>query len=375
MLVTLNPGKFIVGLTGNIGTGKSLVLKMLEQKGAFVIDADAISRRVMMKDAPAFQPVVDAFGKWILAEDGEIDRKKLGRLVFGDPDALRLLESIVHPFVREAIQYLITHHTGPQEVIAIEAIKLLESPTRDLCDAVWVVTLPTDLAIQRLTTKRGMNEQDARQRMEFQGDDGEKLAVADVVINNEGSASDTWKQVSAAYDQIIQKRQEAAALAAESPLRRFRPSELDDLRAFVTKNSRDGGSSPFISTDDRAFLFLKEQHKLAGVAGWFAENFIARLTDLFTDAALDNEGEGRVISGLVEAIEREARWLGCEVLLFFLPLKYSATLTQLAELGFESKDPAALGLRAWTEAAREQDLDGRLLLVKTLNPERVLKPL
>lgn len=377
-MVTTNPGKYIIGLTGNIGTGKSLVLKMLEQKGAYIIDADVISRRAMLKDAPAFQLVVDAFGKWLLDNEGEIDRVKLGRLVFSDPAALSMLESIIHPFVREAINLLIEGYEGPKEIIAIEAVKLLEGPLKDLCDTIWVVTVPQKIALHRLISKRGMSEEDARQRVDFQGDDSEKIAAATVLINNEGSASDTWNQVSAAYNQIIRERQEAAALAAESPLRRVRPAEMEELRKFINLAGASAeGKAPFIPTDDRAFFFLKQQRKMVAVAGWFAENYIARLTDLFVDPSLDAESERKAILDLIDTVEREASTLSCEVVLLFLPTKFAhADLRSLlVSQGFESKDAANLGLRAWTEAAKEQELEDRLLLVKTLNAERVLKPL
>ena len=96
------PGKFVIGLTGNIATGKSVVRKMLEHLGAYGIDADALGHRAIARDAPGYKPVLDTFGKWILAPDGQIDRGKLARVVFADPDALIQLESIVHPLVRQA---------------------------------------------------------------------------------------------------------------------------------------------------------------------------------------------------------------------------------------------------------------------------------
>src|SRR5512145_153685 len=116
------PGKYVIGLTGNIATGKSVVRKMLEHLGAYGIDADALSHRAIAKDAPGFKPVVDHFGKWILGEDGQVDRAKLGRVVFADPDALTQLEAIVHPLVRQAVDVLIRRST--QQVIVIEAIKM-----------------------------------------------------------------------------------------------------------------------------------------------------------------------------------------------------------------------------------------------------------
>src|SRR5512141_3176366 len=119
------PGKYVIGLTGNIATGKSVVRKMLEHLGAYGIDADALSHRAIARGAPGYQPVVTTFGKWLVRPDGEIDRAKLGRLVFNDPEAMLQLEKIIHPLVSQAVDVLITRSS--QNVVVIEAIKLLES--------------------------------------------------------------------------------------------------------------------------------------------------------------------------------------------------------------------------------------------------------
>ena len=122
------PGKYAIGLTGNIATGKSVVRRMLEHLGAYTIDADALSHRVLAKGAPGYKPVLDKFGTWILDKDGQIDRAKLGRLVFADKQALAALEAIVHPYVRQAVDILGQRAT--QKVVVVEAIKLLESALR-----------------------------------------------------------------------------------------------------------------------------------------------------------------------------------------------------------------------------------------------------
>ena len=119
------PGKYIIGLTGNIATGKSVVRRMLEHLGAYTIDADALSHRAMAKGAPGYQPVVNEFGKWILDQHGEIDRKKLASIVFRDPAALAELEGIVHPPVVQAVRILVKRASQP--IVAVEAIKILES--------------------------------------------------------------------------------------------------------------------------------------------------------------------------------------------------------------------------------------------------------
>src|SRR5512136_2788018 len=103
------PGKFVIGLTGNIATGKSVVRKMLEHLGAYGIDADALAHRAIAKGSPGYQPVVNMFGSWVLAPDGQIDRGKLASVVFANLEAMQRLEKIVHPLVGKAVDILIRH--------------------------------------------------------------------------------------------------------------------------------------------------------------------------------------------------------------------------------------------------------------------------
>jgi dephospho-CoA kinase len=157
------PGKYVIGLTGNIGTGKTVVRRMLEHLGAYTIDADALSHRAIAKGAPGYQPVVEHFGTWILTPEGEINRSKLGSLVFREPAAMRELEQIVHPLVRKAVDVLVRRATQP--VIVIEAIKLLEGELRKACDSIWVTYAPQVVQVERLTRKRNISREEALQRI------------------------------------------------------------------------------------------------------------------------------------------------------------------------------------------------------------------
>jgi dephospho-CoA kinase len=194
------PGKYVIGLTGNIATGKSVVCKMLEHLGAYTIDADALSHRAMAKGAPGYQEVTGTFGEWILDENGEIDRARLGRHVFSDSQALRQLERIIHPLVEYAIDLLVRR--AGRRVIVIEAIKLLESRLAKDCDTVWVTSAPEAVQKARLMQRRKMTEEDALQRIHAQSVQDVKIAAANVVIQNAGSLEDTWKQVLAAWKVI-----------------------------------------------------------------------------------------------------------------------------------------------------------------------------
>ena len=144
-------GKTVIGLTGNIGTGKSVVRRMLEHLGAYGIDADALAHRAIAKGAPGYQQVVQMFGRWVLAADGQIDRARLGKVVFSDPQALAELEKIIHPLVDQAIDILVRRATQP--VVVIEAIKLLEVGLGKKCDSIWVPYAPAQEQAARLEQK------------------------------------------------------------------------------------------------------------------------------------------------------------------------------------------------------------------------------
>jgi dephospho-CoA kinase len=194
------PGKYIIGLTGNIATGKSVVRRMLEHLGAYTIDADSLAHRAITKGAPGYQPVLTLFGKWILGRDNEIDRAKLAGLVFRDPQALYQLEDIVHPLVGQAADIFIRRAT--QRVVVIEAIKLLESELKNSCNAIWVTYAPEEVQIERLIRKRGLTRDQALERIHAQSSQSEKVASASVVIRNTGSYDDLWKQVTEAWKQV-----------------------------------------------------------------------------------------------------------------------------------------------------------------------------
>ncbi len=196
---------YVIGLTGNIATGKSVVGKLLGDLGAQHIDADRLVHQVMAHGSPAWREIVEAFGESVVGPDGEIDRRRLGALVFADPLALARLEAILHPPVIALIRQLVDQTRAA--VVVIEAIKLLESGIAvQLCDAVWVVTAPRATQIRRLTEQRQLSAPDAALRVDAQGKQADKIARADVVIDNGGDMQDTIRQVRAAWMRIAQER-------------------------------------------------------------------------------------------------------------------------------------------------------------------------
>lgn len=191
----------VVGLTGNIATGKSTVARMLADLGAYVIDADIVAHEVQLPGTRVYQAIVDRFGKAILAEDGTINRGALGAIVFADPQALADLEALVHPAVEIEIRKRLAASDAP--AVVVEAIKLLEAGLDRYCDTIWVTTCPREVQLQRLIETRGLDRTQALQRIDAQPDPALKVARADVVIDNAGSLDATRAQVERAWCAIV----------------------------------------------------------------------------------------------------------------------------------------------------------------------------
>jgi dephospho-CoA kinase len=206
--MTSNPptSPIIIGLTGNIGVGKSTVLGILRKLGAQTIDADKVSHGVMLPGGLAYDAVIEAFGPEILLSDGSINRRHLANIVFAFPDKLARLEDIVHPAVEQAVQAEIEAADAP--VVVIEAIKLLEGELKSICDEIWVVTAPEDVQIARLIEQRGLSERQARGRMRSQSSQEWKASQADVVIVNDKDLSALEEQVAAAWKAMLERHRE-----------------------------------------------------------------------------------------------------------------------------------------------------------------------
>ena len=177
----------LIGLTGGIGSGKSSVSSLLAERGAVVVDADAITRRLQQPGEPVFEAIAARFGPGVVAADGTLDRPALASIVFGDDEALRALNELVHPAVGVAIAEAIAARAGTDAVVVLDVPLLVESsrPRSDLA-GLLVVDCPVDVAVERLVRHRGMDEADARARIARQATREERLARADHVIDNAG---------------------------------------------------------------------------------------------------------------------------------------------------------------------------------------------
>lgn len=176
----------VIGLTGGIGSGKSTVSALLAERGAVIIDADAITKELQEPGQPVFEAMVERFGPEIVGPDGSLDRQAVADRVFGDAEALRTLNAIVHPAVGVEIAERLQREAGTDHVVILDVPLLVESGRADVAGTV-VVDVDPDVALQRLVEQRGMRADDVRARMSRQASRADRLAAADVVIDNSGS--------------------------------------------------------------------------------------------------------------------------------------------------------------------------------------------
>ena len=183
-----------VGLTGGIGSGKSEVARLLAGHGAVVVDSDLLAREAVAPGTPGLAAVVAEFGPGVLAEDGSLDRPALGRVVFADPARRAALEGVVHPYVRRRSAEIAAG--APEGAVVVHDVPLLvEAGLADRYDLVDIHHDDEETQVRRLTTVRGMSGDDARARISAQADRAARLAVADLVVTNDGSLDDLRQRV------------------------------------------------------------------------------------------------------------------------------------------------------------------------------------
>ncbi|WP_455361070.1 dephospho-CoA kinase [Streptomyces sp. SYSU K21746] len=197
-----------VGLTGGIGAGKSEVSRLLVSYGAVLVDADRIAREVVEPGTPGLAAVVAAFGESVLTADGALDRPKLGSIVFADQEKLRTLNAIVHPLVGARSAEL-EAAAGPESVVVHDVPLLTENGLAPLYDLVVVVDAAQQTQLDRLTRLRGMAESEARARMAAQASREQRLAVADLVIDNDGPLADLEPQVRKVWAELAERAERA----------------------------------------------------------------------------------------------------------------------------------------------------------------------
>jgi dephospho-CoA kinase len=193
-----------VGLTGGIASGKSTVSAILAELGAVIVDADRLAREVVAPGTPGLAQVVDAFGAEVLTPEGEMDRAKVGALVFADPERRRTLEAIIHPLVRARSEEL--EREAPEGAVVVHDIPLLaETGQAARFDAVLVVDTPSETQVERLMRDRAMSREDALGRLAAQASREQRLGVATYVIENTGTREDLRHRVAEVFGELVRR--------------------------------------------------------------------------------------------------------------------------------------------------------------------------
>jgi len=194
---------FVIGITGNFGTGKTTVAHMLVELSAALINADELGHEVLQPDSQVYNEIVAAFGKSILKSNREIDRKKLGKLVFADASALNRLNQIMHPRIYEiAKQKIEEYRQAGAKVVVLEAALFIEAGWQPLVDQLWVVTAPEATIGRRLKSSRGLSEEQVLARLRAQMPQKEKAKQADVVIDTDCSIDELRARVTKLWHRL-----------------------------------------------------------------------------------------------------------------------------------------------------------------------------
>ncbi|RMF04111.1 MAG: dephospho-CoA kinase [Chloroflexi bacterium] len=381
--------KIVIGLTGNIATGKSMVLRMLQELGATVIDADKLVHQLMRRGGSVYNAIVEQFGRFILDDNEQISRAKLGRIVFSDPEALARLEALTHPGVIEAVFKQID--TAPTPVVAVEAIKLYESGLADHCTSVWAVVAAPKVQMARLVNRRRMKPEQARQRIAAQSSQQEKAARANVVIDNSGALAKTWAVVKKEYTKLLESHtvavpdaQEPAAPAnplqtidiSSVTLHRAKRNDLPGMAELIASGTH-GAFNPDVSEMmealfSRAYLVARAGDKVVGMVGWQTENLVAGLQDFYV---LRDDLWPEIGRQMLEMVHEEIDKLSCEVSLVFVLNKAGHTAIDfLRKMGYEQIDRNRL-IPDWREAAEEWQPEDSVLLYKKIREQRIMVPM
>jgi dephospho-CoA kinase len=192
----------LVGLTGGLAAGKTTVARMLRDRGAVVVDADELARKALEPGTPGYEQVCDVFGRDVLDDDGRIDRHELAARVFSDERRRRALESITHPEVFRMLAETVEAHRGTDAVVVFDAPLIVETGFHQAVDALVVVTAPREVQVERVARDRGMDEGEARSRIEAQVDPSRREGLADVVIHNDGDMGALERQVEGLWQEL-----------------------------------------------------------------------------------------------------------------------------------------------------------------------------
>ncbi|MAT99206.1 MAG: dephospho-CoA kinase [Anaerolineaceae bacterium] len=411
---TTYAGKVIIGLTGNIATGKSAVMRLAHDYGALTIDADKIVHELMDNDATMQAAIAVAFGSEVRREDGRIDRKKLGEIAFADPTALQDLEAMTHPAVGKEVDARIL--ASKQDIIFIEAIKLLEGHLRDICHQIWVTRCSPQRQLERLRVCRGMETEVAAVRIKAQPSQEEKVAQSDVLIDTNGLMKDTEAQFDIAWARLpdpataepmnrlplpdesgqnstkpLTARQAspkaAAPKKAESEIppprlqpsdrpedlqvRRARPSDIPSILLLIQK-ATDGKvqmkrADLLMALSERGYFIGQVGAEISTVMGYNIDSQVARIDEIYIHPLEMATQTGKAV---LEDIEISAATHMGQIIVAFLPQDAPAPIHELFAAEHYVPMPFEEMAKGWQTAIEESQTEGTDTLVRLLRDTR-----
>ncbi|MFO7681925.1 MAG: dephospho-CoA kinase [Chloroflexota bacterium] len=404
-------GKVIIGLTGNIATGKSAVMRLAAEQGAFTIDADKVVHELMDYDSDIQAAIAVAFGSEVRLENGRIDRKKLGAIVFNDPAALQDLENMVHPAVRQVLAQRILESEA--SVVVIEAIKLLEGELAKACHQVWVTRCSKQRQLQRLMICRGLDADTATLRVKAQPPQEEKVAMADAVIDTDSLMTETEAQFVSIWNRLPApehvetkamtvggdgeglmraarlagkgdlKALVAAAQKIEKPeraqpeglqVRRAKPSDIPSVLLLIQKVT-DGEvkikrADMLLAFSERSYVIGQLGAEVVVILGWSIDGQVARIDQMFM---LPGDELIPTLTAVLREIETSADAHIGEILAAFVPEKQAAALHGFfGEEGYFDVEPEILP-DAWQVAIEESQPPETHLMIRVLRDDRLHK--
>ncbi|MCP5100035.1 MAG: dephospho-CoA kinase [Chloroflexi bacterium] len=408
--VSLN-GKLIIGLTGNIATGKSAVMRLAIEQDALTLDADKIVHEIMDNDAQMQAALAVAFGGDIRKGNGRIDRRKLGEIVFKDPAALQDLEAMLHPEVHRQLAQRIQNSDA--KIIMIEAIKLLEGNLIDICHKVWVTRCAPQRQLERLRICRGLDTKEATTRIKAQPPQAEKVAVADVVIDTNGYMRDTetqfrmaWRRLpdptSVETKQLVvppkqepiepaqrEKTEKSDAQTTDTPektappltetprpdnlqVRRAKPSDIPGILLLIQR-ATDGKvkmkrAELLMALSERGYFIGQVDSEISIVAGFSIDSQIAQVDQIYVYPL-----EMAAVTGtaVIEEVSRSAFNHMAEIAIIYLPNESPPELHAIVDAAGYITEPKEQLARNWQVAIEENQPDDTFFVIKIFRDTRV----
>ncbi len=401
--------KVIVGLTGNIATGKSAVMRLAADRGALTIDADKVVHQIMEADSTMQAAIALAFGSEVRRNDGRIDRRALGNIVFNDPQALADLEMLIHPAVRHEVVKRIQE--TDKSTVFIEAIKLFEGGLSDACHQTWVTRCTKQRQLDRLRICRGMETGEAAVRIKAQPPQEEKVAQADMVIDTNGTMRDTEAQFEMAWQRLpdaaaadpvmmtlppnpsapIDKTEDADeaedTAVTETPstiigrpddlpddleVRRAKPNDIPGLLLLIQR-ATDGKKKMkrtelLMSLSERGYFIGQVGTEISAVMGSSIDSQVARIDEMHI---YPEEMTAVTGTAVLAEIEKSAFSHMCQAILAFIPNDAPPSLREMfTHAGYQAEPEEELA-RNWQEALKESQPEDTIYLIKILMDTRV----